>query len=476
MTSQLNIYPPLYRLVPASLKPRFESGDFNAKHLFLVSELTGAVLKPDVLREKYLPKDLTSGFLKDTLSSKYREVVDFLIAEDVLKVRSNLHGVESYSTEHHHCKQYRLTKPYQDELVQGGVASLFLTDHRQLKRIAKYFEKTPSEMQVKYDWFRLEMEGLAGLRFEKESAELFVKQVWELGEFRGAPLTNGRIEHLWYGVYSLDHLLNSDTTPWVSFKHGRVFHSLVHANREFRQFVKTIDGEPLMEIDMRSCQFIMLCKALALWHIHGYEDGLISNLERHIPDPVNILEAHPTHTDLHQFVRAVVFQDIYTDLGLLKKSDSYTTPSGFKPDDRKDWKHEAIAKLLYDYYRSPEPEVNENDGLRSMREVLRTTYPDVHRFIKTCAYQSKKKKASSDLAVLMQEFEGYFFHQVLQRAMQPVLQGKGYVIIHDAIYVPESAYIACKEVYEQCVEEFFMAASDFSSSSLVTRLHVHRPL
>ena len=42
------------------------------------------------------------------------------------------------------------------------------------------------------------------------------------------------------------------------------------------------------------------------------------------------------------------------------------------------------------------------------------------------------------LAVLMQKFEGFFFHRVLQEGLKEVLQGCGYVIIHDAVFVPES--------------------------------------
>jgi hypothetical protein len=38
----------------------------------------------------------------------------------------------------------------------------------------------------------------------------------------------------------------------------------------------------------------------------------------------------------------------------------------------------------------------------------------------------------------MQKYEGHFFHRVLQEGLKEVLKGCGYVIIHDAVFVPES--------------------------------------
>ena len=69
---------------------------------------------------------------------------------------------------------------------------------------------------------------------------------------------------------------------------------------------------------------------------------------------------------------------------------------------------------------------------------MKDTYPSVYDFIVQCAEESKKKRRSSDLAILMQKYEGFFFHQALQGALKGLLDGDGYAIIHDAFYLPES--------------------------------------
>ena len=38
----------------------------------------------------------------------------------------------------------------------------------------------------------------------------------------------------------------------------------------------------------------------------------------------------------------------------------------------------------------------------------------------------------------MQNYEGYFFHRVLQAGLKEVLTECGHVIIHDAVFVPEN--------------------------------------
>ena len=122
---------PEYRLIPSSLKPRFESGELDVKCLFLVSDLAFEVIKMEGYVRGHLPRDRTSEFLKSLLTKNYRRTVDLLIAEDIIQVRSNEHGKESYSTTHHHCKQYSLTKKYRDELNNDGISGLLITDYRQ---------------------------------------------------------------------------------------------------------------------------------------------------------------------------------------------------------------------------------------------------------------------------------------------------------------------------------------------------------
>ena len=62
----------------------------------------------------------------------------------------------------------------------------------------------------------------------------------------------------------------------------------------------------------------------------------------------------------------------------------------------------------------------------------------------------------------MQKYEGFFFHRVLQERLAGQLDGRGYVIIHDAIYVPESIAAEALHVAKQVAQEWFGSDQMFS--------------
>ncbi|MAO47067.1 MAG: hypothetical protein CL823_07950, partial [Crocinitomicaceae bacterium] len=101
MSISKDIYKPIYRVIPSSLKPRFESGVLDVKCLFFVSDLAYEVVKREGRVRSHLPRDRDRDFLVKMLTNKYRRTVDLLIAEDIIQVRSNEEGKESYSTTHH---------------------------------------------------------------------------------------------------------------------------------------------------------------------------------------------------------------------------------------------------------------------------------------------------------------------------------------------------------------------------------------
>ena len=131
MSISKDIYKSIYRIIPSSLKPLFESGELDVKCLFFVSELAYEVVKREGRVRSHLPRDRTGNFLKSMMTKNYRRTINLLIAEDIIQVRSNEEGKESYSTTHHHCKQYSLTKKYRDELNNDGISGLLITDYRQ---------------------------------------------------------------------------------------------------------------------------------------------------------------------------------------------------------------------------------------------------------------------------------------------------------------------------------------------------------
>lgn len=204
-----------------------------------------------------------------------------------------------------------------------------------------------------------------------------------------------------------------------------------------------------------------LCKALAHKQRHNYQINLVKELAHHIDDPIHILEN--TFNDVKAFAAAVFFQDIYSEFGLLKKSDAYAVSSGFRHPDRGQLKHESIAETLYSYFNDPEKDVTkENWDSRSVRSVLRGTYRGVYDFLVQCASESSTQRRSKDLAILMQNYEGFFFHRVLQERLAGLLDGRGYVIIHDAVYVPESLGAEALYVAKQAAQEWFGSDQMFS--------------
>lgn len=261
MSAKKKEFNPVYRLFPSSLLEKFTSGEFGVKALLLISDLAFEVIKRSD-RTRHFYQDRSKDFLQGNLSKNYREVVEQLLHESVVEVRLNEHGEESFSTTNHRCKQYRLTKTYRKELIQEEVSGMLITDHRQLKRMHNFFMRSTENLLEEHDWLKKEVEGLKQLRFQIDAGNSFLNDVLERQEFRGEPLTQGMHQALMKSVNNLDNLLNSDKLPHVSLKHGRVFHSLVNAHKELREFVVTTDGEKLVELDMRAAQWVSCARRL----------------------------------------------------------------------------------------------------------------------------------------------------------------------------------------------------------------------
>ena len=197
--------------------------------------------------------------------------------------------------------------------------------------------------------------------------------------------------------------MNSDNLPFVSVRNGRVYNKLVNANKEFRKFIVTDSGERLVEVDMRSAQWVMLCKALVLKNKYSYTTNLIDNLSKHIEEPVDLLSN--TYNDTIAFISSVLFQDIYSELGMLKTKDSYVIPSGLKHQEREEFKKEAIAESLYNYFRKPTGKFFLDDkGRMHVRGVVKDTYPSIYDFMFS-VLKNQIKRRSSDLAILIPKYE-----------------------------------------------------------------------
>ena len=56
---------------------------------------------------------------------------------------------------------------------------------------------------------------------------------------------------------------------------------------------------------------------------------------------------------------------------------------------------------------------------------------------------------------MMQNYEGLFFQRVLQEALKSVFEGYGYVIIHDAVFVPESKDEEALQIAKKAALDWF---------------------
>jgi len=55
----------------------------------------------------------------------------------------------------------------------------------------------------------------------------------------------------------------------------------------------------------------------------------------------------------------------------------------------------------------------------------------------------------------MQNYDGFFFHRALQEALKSILEGCGYVIIHDAVFVPQSKAEEALQVAKKAALDWF---------------------
>ena len=117
----------------------------------------------------------------------------------------------------------------------------------------------------------------------------------------------------------------------------------------------------------------------------------------------------------------------------------YGRVSGMKNligEERKKVKKKFFKEIFFNYFNLENAEI-EGDRLVSSAylESFYKSYPTVAEFCRTCAAQSnEKKKKSKDLALLLQQTESKFFHEMVSTAIERPFN---YFIVYDAVYVPE---------------------------------------
>jgi hypothetical protein len=269
----------------------------------------------------------------------------------------------------------------------------------------------------------------------------------------------------------------------VRYISGRVYHPFVQCPREYRKAVVDEQGEPFVEVDLRSSQAVFLCKVIAVALKHRlitYEfgkqatatDNLIEQIIPLLDEPINVLEQGVYPIDFIAFVSAVFLDDIYEDASPENISQtasiqvgegiydvgSTVRVSGAKTlvgEERKEAKEQFFKDIFFNYYNK------ENYGVKGQLSIsseyledFANTYYTVYEFCRICALQSKEgKKKSRDLALLLQQTESKFFHELLPAVLKE-LEPFNYFVVHDAVYVPQKQQEAVVKV---CGEEALKA-------------------
>ena len=411
----------------------------------------------------YLKKPLTSVYLGTLYNKRYlSEVIVPLKQVGIIQVN------DSYSTDLGFCKEYGFNKDIIQEVIDEGYTEVYITKNTLINRINEWQRETLSRQIKKYPFIETEADMLLNLSVDTTALEqLYSQRIEDIRQSnekkKKLAITNARRhkEEVLQLTEARD-LLDAR----VRYISGRVYHPFVNCPREYRKAVVDEQGQPYEEVDLRSSQAVFLCKVIAVALKHRLftlrlhqpaiaVDRIIEQIIPHLNEPINLLEEDVYPSDFTAFIRAVFLDDIYEDASPKNLSQTaskqlntetleiggYRRVSGAKNligEERERAKKKFFKEIFFNYFNK------ENSGseqqLSVSSEYLKDfyqNYPSVAEFCRICAAQSgEKKKKSRDLALLLQQTESKFFHELLSAALSK-LEPFNYFVVHDAVYVPQ---------------------------------------
>lgn len=162
--------------------------------------------------------------------------------------------------------------------------------------------------------------------------------------------------------------------------------------------------------------------------------------------------------NISQNASVQVGEDVYEVGGYARVSGAKTLVG----KARKEAKEQFFKDIFFNYYSK------ENYGVKGQLSIsseyledFAKTYYTVYEFCRICALQSKEgKKKSRDLALLLQQTESKFFHELLPAVLKE-LESFNYFVVHDAVYVPQKRQEAVIDACNKLSAEFFGATPTF---------------
>ena len=438
------------------------ASDYKKSHL--LSILTHHIISNYPDGQYYLKKPITSVFLEYMYGSRVvKQLITPLRQEGIIEVN------DSYSADLGFCKEYGFSKDIIQEIIREEYTEVYITKNTLINRINDWQRETLNRQIKQYRFIESEADMLLHLNIDTSALEqLYQQRVIDIKTSdkpnKKLAITNATRHK--EGILQLTEAkdLLDARARYIS---GRVYHPFVNCPKEFRKSVVDDEGQPYVEIDLRSSQAVFLCKVIAVALKHKLitfeygkrakaSDNLIEQIIPLLDQPINVLEDGVYPSDFRAFVSAVFFDDIYEDANpeniaqnaFMQVDDevylvhSSTRLSGSKTlvgEQRDQAKRQFFKDIFFNYYNK------ENYGVKGQLSIsseylknFAKTYYTVYEFCRICALQSKEgKKKSRDLALLLQQTESKFFHELLPVVLSK-LEPFNYFVVHDAVYVPQT--------------------------------------
>jgi hypothetical protein len=468
-----------------AVNEKLEASNYKLAHF--ISILTHHVYSNYPDGGYYLKKPITSVYLGNLYNKRYlSEVITPLKQEGIIEVN------DSYSADLGFCKEYGFNKNIIQEIIREEYIEVYITKNTLINRINDWQRETLSRQIKRYRFIESEADMLLHLNIDTSVLErLYEQRVADIKESdkpnKELAITNAtRHKEEILQLTDAKDLLDAG----VRYISGRVYHPFVNCPKEFRKAVVDDEGQPYVEVDLRSSQAVFLCKVIAVALKHKLitfkvgkqamaSKNLIAQIIPLLDQPINVLEDGVYPSDFRAFVRAVFFDDIYEDTNpenisqnaymqvgdqvyLVHSSARISGSKTLVGEQRDQAKRQFFKDIFFNYYNK------ENFGIQGQLSIsseylddFKKTYYTIYEFCRICALQSKQReKKSRDLALLLQQTESKFFHELLP-AVLTELDPFNYFVVHDAIYVPQKHKEAVIDACNKLSAEFFGATPKF---------------
>jgi len=208
----------------------------------------------------------------------------------------------------------------------------------------------------------------------------------------------------------------------------RLFTPITNLKREFRECL-TLDGEPMVEIDIVNCIPQML--GIFIKHYNQF----IPLYEDYLTDNFDINQYNDTEQFENDVLNGIVYEKLAERTGLTRKEVKL-----------------AVMWLLFAKNSNPQ----ENCDIRNaVKRAFRSLYPSAWQLIcdlkkKEFAVQSKNSSYHVNFSRLLFKFETYFMFCVFGESL--ILNDITFTTIHDAFFIKQSDEVKVRSIMANAIK------------------------